>query len=134
MNINSHKHTLGIIHIIYGSLIGLSFVFIGVIVNSLTPFITEVIQEENGTGGAMVFEVVSRIIRVVFTLIFIFSGLPSIIGGIGLLQKKAWGMLITIIAGCVSIFSFPFGTALGIYTIFVFTQDNKAKKHDQNQG
>ena len=132
MEVNSHKRTLGIIHIIYGSLVGLSFVFIGVIISAFAPFITEAIQEENGAEGALAFELVASIIRVIFTFIFIFSALPSIIGGIGLLQHKSWGLLITLIAGCISIFSFPFGTALGVYTIYVFVQDSKARKSDEN--
>lgn len=134
MDVQSHKRTLGIIHVIYGTLVGLSFVFVGVIISAFAPFIADAIQEENGADGAMIFEIVASIIRVVFMLIFVFSALPSIIGGIGLLQKKSWGILITLIAGCISIFSFPFGTALGAYTIYVFVQDNKAKKNDQNQG
>jgi len=132
MDIQSHKRALGIIHIIYGSLIGLSFIFIGVIVSAFAPFISDLIQEENGQDGAMIFELVANIIRAVFTLIFIFSALPSIIGGIAVLQKKSWGMLITLIAGCVSIFSFPFGTALGVYTIYVFANNNKAKQNEQD--
>lgn len=133
MDVTAHKRTLGIIHIVYGSLIGLIFLFAGVIIATFAPFITETILEEEGREGAAVFGVFANIIRLVITLAFIFSALPSIIGGIGLLKKKSWGMIVTLIAGCISIFSFPAGTALGVYTLYVFIENNK-QQNDQDKG
>lgn len=134
MDLKSHKKTLGIIHIVYGAFNALIFVFIGVIISTFLPFVLEAIVEEEGPEGAMIFEMVANIIRVVITFIFILSAIPSLIGGIGLVQGKSWGLIVSLIAGCVSIFSFPFGTALGVYSLYVFIEDNKQKKHDQNQG
>lgn len=133
MDVTAHKRTLGIIHIVYGSLIGLIFLFAGVIIATFAPFITETILEEEGREGAAVFGVFANIIRLVITLAFIFSALPSIIGGIGLLKQKSWGMIVTLIAGCISIFSFPAGTALGVYTLYVFIENNK-QQNDQDKG
>jgi len=135
MDIQSHKRTLGIIHIVYGSMIALLYVFVGVIISAFVPFITEAILEEEAREGAAIFEIVANVVRAVIMLTFFFSALPSIIGGIGLLQKKSWGLIVSLIAGCISIFSIPFGTALGIYTLYVFIEDNKRKRaDDQNQG
>ena len=133
MDIQSHKRTLGIIHIVYGSLIAITFIFIGSLVSIFYPFISEEIAKDAGKDADEILFMVSSIIRVVFILLLIFSALPSIIGGIGLLQKKSWGVVIALIAGCVSIFSFPFGTAVGVYSIYVFVENNK-QKNDQDQG
>ena len=114
MDIQSHKRTLGIIHIVYGSLIAIAFVFIG------------------SFDADEILFMVSSLIRTIFILLLVFSALPSIIAGIGLLQKKSWGVVIALIAGCVSIFSFPFGTAVGVYSIYVFVENNK-HKNDQNK-
>ena len=134
MDLTSNKRTLGIVHIVYGSFNALMFLFIGVIITTFMPFISEIIVEEEGPEAAMVLEMVSNLIRVVFTIVFVLSAIPSIIGGIGLLQKKRWGLIVALIAGCVAIFSFPFGTALGVYSLIVFMEDNKQRKNDQNQG
>ncbi len=134
MDIQSHKRTLGIVHIVYGALTALIFVFIGVIISTFLPLIMEAIVEEEGPEGAMIFEMVAGIIKTVFTFIFLLSALPSIIGGIGLLQGKNWGLMVALIAGCISIFSFPFGTALGVYSLYVFIENNKQRKNDENQG
>ncbi|WP_420575460.1 hypothetical protein [Ekhidna sp.] len=133
MDIQSHKRTLGIIHIVYGSLIAITFIFIGSLVSIFYPFISEEIAKDAGQDADEILFMVSSIIRVIFVLLLIFSALPSIIGGIGLLQKKSWGVVIALIAGCVSIFSFPFGTAVGVYSIYVFIENNK-QKNDQDQG
>lgn len=134
MDLHAHKRTLGIVHIIYGSILAIAYLFIGIILSSFAPFIIEMIQEEEGLEGAALFEMVAGIVKVVFGFIFLFSALPSVIGGIGLLQKKNWGLIITLIAGCISIFSFPFGTAVGVYTLYVYIEDNKNKKSDQKEG
>jgi hypothetical protein len=43
----------------------------------------------------------------------------AIAAGWGLLQKAPWGRTVAIIAGCLSLLHFPFGTALGIWTLVV---------------
>jgi len=134
MDIQSHKKTLGIIHIVYGSVIAVMFVFIGSLVSIIFPFIAEEIAQDVDQNAEEVLFMVSSIVRTVFILLFIFSALPSILAGIGLVQNKSWGLVIALIAGCVSIFSFPFGTAVGVYSIYVFIENNKQKKNDQDQG
>ncbi|WP_436515874.1 hypothetical protein [Ekhidna sp. To15] len=131
MDIQSHKRTLGIIHLVYGSLIAVAFVFIGSFITMLFPFIAEEIANDVGNDADDILLFVESVIRTVFILLLIFSALPSIIAGIGLLQKRNWGIVIALIAGCVSIFSFPFGTAVGVYSIYVFVENNK-RKNDQN--
>lgn len=133
MDIQSHKRTLGILYIVYGSLITVAFIFIGSFISILFPFISEEIAKDMGNDADEILFMVSSLIRTIFILLLIFSALPSVIAGIGLLQKKSWGVVIALIAGCVSIFSFPFGTAVGIYSIYVFIENNKYK-NDQNQG
>jgi tellurite resistance protein TehA-like permease len=48
---------------------------------------------------------------------------PGIIGGIGLLKWRPWSRILVLILGCLNLFSIPFGTALGIYTIWVLMDD-----------
>ncbi|MEM6643117.1 MAG: hypothetical protein AAF616_09075 [Bacteroidota bacterium] len=134
MDLQANKRTLGIVHIVYGALTALVFVFIGAFISILEPFIMEAIEDEGSAEGLMVFDLVASIIRIVFAFIFILSALPSIIGGIGLVQQKSWGMVVSLIAGCLAILSFPFGTILGIYSIYVFVQHNKQKENEQDPG
>jgi len=45
--------------------------------------------------------------------------LPGIICGIGLLQRRYWARVLVLVLGCINLFNFPLGTALGIYTFWV---------------
>ena len=45
----------------------------------------------------------------------ILFALPGIIGGIGLLKRWAWGRYVCLVVGFFDLFSFPVGTALGVY-------------------
>ena len=47
---------------------------------------------------------------------------PSIVAGIGLLYFEPWARVLTIILSVIHLFSFPFGTALGIYGLWVLLQ------------
>lgn len=45
--------------------------------------------------------------------------LPGLLAGIGLLKMQPWARIVAIIVGVLHILSFPFGTALGAYTLWV---------------
>jgi hypothetical protein len=43
----------------------------------------------------------------------------GIVAGWGLLERQPWARMMAIVLGCFSLFDMPFGTALGIYTLWV---------------
>ena len=55
--------------------------------------------------------------------ILIFSAIPNIIGGFGLYKRQIWARTLGLILCFLSIFSIPFGTAIGIYGIWVLLKD-----------
>ncbi len=48
---------------------------------------------------------------------------PGIIVGIGLLQLRSWGRIAGIILAVLNIFSFPIGTALAAYSLWVLLNE-----------
>lgn len=52
-------------------------------------------------------------------LFFVLISLPGLLGGIGLLKRWPWIRNIMLILGAFNLLNFPFGTALGIYTLWV---------------
>jgi hypothetical protein len=48
--------------------------------------------------------------------------LPNIICGWGLLKRKSWSRILALVLGCLHLLSFPFGTALGVYTLWALTK------------
>jgi hypothetical protein len=47
------------------------------------------------------------------------SGIAGFVAGWGLLERKPWSRTLAIVLGVLSLFDLPFGTALGIYTLWV---------------
>ena len=56
--------------------------------------------------------------RPIAVLLVVIS-LPGLIAGIGLLKFRPWARILAIIIGALHLLSFPFGTALGVYTLVV---------------
>ena len=49
--------------------------------------------------------------------------IAGVIAGWGLMAHSPWARMLAIILGCISLIHFPFGTALGIYTLWVLVPD-----------
>ena len=51
--------------------------------------------------------------------LFLASGVIGLIAGWGLLDRQPWARMLAIVVGCLNLLDMPFGTALGIYTLWV---------------
>jgi hypothetical protein len=60
-------------------------------------------------------------------LFVVILSVPGIVGGFGLLKRKPWARYLTLIVAALSLFNFPVGTAVGIYSIVILVQDETAK-------
>jgi hypothetical protein len=49
-------------------------------------------------------------------------GIPGVIAGYGLLTRKPWARILTLVVGILGLMNFPLGTAIGVYTFWVLTQ------------
>ena len=58
-------------------------------------------------------------IGAVFTVIMAIAALPNLLAGHGLLKRRQWGRALAIIVAVIDLPAFPFGTALGIYTLAI---------------
>ena len=63
------------------------------------------------------------VIGVVVVLVICCVSLPALIGGIGLLRMRNWSRIFMIVISILHLLSFPIGTALGVYGIWVLFQD-----------
>lgn len=64
-------------------------------------------------------------------LLFLASAVLGIITGWGLLQRQPWARMLAIIFGCFSLLDIPFGTALGIYTLWVLLPAKSEEEYRQ---
>ncbi len=97
----------------------------------LSMFISTVLafaMREVDPGQEVIIELITSIFQFLPAVIIIFFSIPAIIAGIGLLYKQSWALVLALILGCFKLFSFPIGTALGVYTIWVYVEQNKQSK------
>jgi hypothetical protein len=113
---NKHIQIVGILHIVSG-LLNLAVAAILFVMFSVAGGIA-LSQGEHGAAG--IVGIVGLLIGVFLALL----SLPGIIGGAGLLAEKAWAGILVIIVGVFHLFSFPFGTALGIYTLWALLRED----------
>ena len=50
---------------------------------------------------------------------FMLSGVVGLIAGWGLLDRQPWARMLAIVLGFINLIHMPFGTALGVYTLWV---------------
>ena len=119
----SHKRVLAILYIVSGSLQFLILASVSLFIAAFLP----VIAREADPGEGWIVELIGWLVPVVMWVLIVLFAIPSIIGGIALLQGKKWALTLILVMGCFKLFSFPIGTALGIYAIWVYAEDNKVR-------
>jgi hypothetical protein len=135
MTTEENNKTLGILHLVYGGLHALLvFVFMFILI---PLFIGIGSSGRHGDAQGALFMTVFFSIFAFFGLVFT---IPSLVAGYGLLKRKSWAKVWSIIAGGVAGMSFPLGTALCVYTFwFLFSgggkelYDDSAPRYGMNQ-
>jgi hypothetical protein len=66
------------------------------------------------------------IVAAAIPALLIILAVPGLTAGLGLLARKSWARILAIVAAVLGLPSFPIGTIIGIYAIFVLMQDAAA--------
>lgn len=107
MEAQKHITLVGILHIVHSGLL----LIIGILLFGLLAGIGAVSGDEDAT-------LVLGIIGTVVGGFMIVLSIPGIIGGIAVLQRARWSRIFLIVLSAFKLLDVPFGTALGIYTIY----------------
>lgn len=110
MPMEEHIKILGILYLAF-SAVGLIAAFALFIIISGGGLIS---------GDNTVITITTVVGTAIAGVLFILS-IPGIIGGMGLLKKQNWARILVLVLGIINLINIPFGTALGIYTIWVLT-------------
>ena len=122
-DMNKHVTILGILFITFGCLLCVG----GIVVNFVVP------MAGNISGNDVAMRITS-IIGDTLGLLLVILSMPSIIGGIGLLKRKYWARILILVLCFLSLLSIPFGTALGIYGIWILLKSETIEIFNQIPG
>ena len=88
-------------------------------------------EDPDAATGAMVLGLVGAGLAVLFGVLAVVYG----ICGYGVLKHKSWARIFAIILCAMSLFKIPFGTALGIYGLWImFNKETEALFATPRQG
>ena len=117
----THVKVLAVLNIVLGVLGVLMALFVLVFFGGLAGLVSTDSDPDAAVGVAAL----GMIGGVGFFVIAVLS-VPSIIAGAGLLKFRPWAQTLTIVMSVLNLISFPFGTALGVYGLWVlFNKDTK---------
>jgi hypothetical protein len=111
----NHVKILGMLHIIFSSLGIVVAVGMLILFGGLAGVLGTTDKSEDAIVGVGVLGAIGAI---VFMVILVLS-LPGLIAGIGLIKFRPWARILGIVISALDLISVPFGTALGIYGLWV---------------
>ena len=118
-----HVPILGWLHIVYSGICALIGIGVGAIVGGA-----------GAVSGEREVMFLTGTIGIAIAAFLIIVSLPGIIAGLGLLKFRPWARILAIIVGVLHLLSFPFGTALGVYTLVVLLHAEAPAIFGEQQG
>ena len=110
-----HVKILAILHIVLGGLGVLAAVIAMAFFGGLAGLVNYTATSHEDMVGSAILGLIGAVIMVVVLVL----SLPGLIAGFGLLSYQAWARILTIILSALRLMNIPFGTALGIYGLWV---------------
>jgi hypothetical protein len=77
-------------------------------------------------GGAPVAAPFIMVLFSLLSLLFLVTALPGLITGWALLSYQSWARYVNVALSAFDLFNFPFGTALGVYSIWAMLSPESA--------
>jgi hypothetical protein len=110
---DQHRKVLGVLYLVFGALWAIgALVLLGL-------FVGGVIHPDDAEE-----RLAFRTMGVALVMLLAVLAAIGISGGVGMLKRRAWAKVPVLIAGLASLFHFPIGTILGIYTLWFWFQPN----------
>ena len=123
--VEQHVKTVAILWIVYGILcLGSTFAILAIGRVLATQIFVS-------SGVPYPFQ---QLAHSVLSLIGVWAGMKAVLalaGGWGMLERASWARPVTIVAAFLSLLSLPFGTALGIYSLWVLMPDESGREYDR---
>jgi hypothetical protein len=113
-----HIRAVAILNIVYGGL----GVLLALAILAIFGGVAGLVMADADPDAELVAPMMGVIGGLVFLCVAIVS-VPAVVAGIGLLSFRSWARILTIIVSVLHLFSIPFGTALGIYGMWVLFKD-----------
>ena len=109
-----------------GGLTALVGIVVLLIFGGAAGFIATGIHEADPEHGALAAPIAMMIGLCVAGFLLLLSA-PAIIGGWGLIKGRSWSRVLMIVISALHLLSFPVGTALGVYGLWVLLNEQSRR-------
>jgi len=110
----THVKVLGVLYIALSAIGLLGAFFVGVVFGTASGIVAA-----NADADARIALPIIGGAGAVLAMFLVALSLPGLIAGIGLLKFKPWARIVAIVLAAINLINIPFGTALGIYGLWV---------------
>ncbi len=118
----THVKVLAILHIVFSSLSLLA----ALVIMLATGAVTSIVGSAADPSDAQIAIPFIRLGGGAAAFFFIALGVPGLVVGLGLLKLRPWARILGIVISALDLTHIPFGTALGIYGLWVlFNRDTE---------
>jgi hypothetical protein len=123
--VRDHIKLLGILNMVMGGLTALVGIVVLLIFGGAAGFIAAGMHEATGVDPdhAALAAPIAMVIGLCIAGFLLLVSAPAIIGGWGLIKGKSWSRVLMIVISALHLLSFPIGTALGIYGLWVLLNE-----------
>jgi hypothetical protein len=110
--VDTHVKVLAILHLVFA---GLS-VLLGGAILAVTGAVSSLVGTTGEAGLAVPFIRLGGTAAAVFCFAW---AVPGFVVGLGLLKRQPWARILGLVMSALSLMHIPFGTALGVYGLWV---------------
>jgi hypothetical protein len=121
--VQSHAHLLGIIWLAISAFNTIAGVVLYILANTLFAHLHELGAPEAPTAFL-------RPLLSVIGMFVLAKAAFGFLAGWGLLHREPWARILTLVLGFISLFHIPFGTAVGVYTLWVLLPAQSQEEYD----
>ena len=114
----THIKIIAILHITLGAMAIFAALTLLLLMGGIAGILG---ASDQSPEAALAIPIIGGIGGIIF-LVLILLWLPGLIGGIALLRHAPWSRVFMIVISALDLLGVPFGTALGIYGIWVLTR------------
>lgn len=112
---DTHVKVLGVLYVVLSALSMLTAIFLLLAIGGVAGIVGFAADAQDAAIAIPVMGLAGSVIAAVLLIL----ALPGLIAGWGLLTYRSWARILAVVLSALNILNFPFGTALGIYGLWV---------------
>lgn len=123
--VEKHLHLLGILWLAISAFNSVAGLILIVLANTLFPHL----HEMQGVPPDVPTGFLSSLFSTIGVIILAKAAF-GFFAGWGLMQRESWARIVVLVLAFISLFNLPFGTAIGVYTLWVLLPSESQQEFD----